>query len=332
MFEKLLQLRDDLPGSVGGVILENLDDEAEYVNLPSKGYFFTGVYKNTTQIKVKKLSYIEEKLLSTPSYFDNETIIEEVLQNVILDKNFPIGELIEIDRNTILWWLRIGAFGGEYSLPYVCFKCKDKGKTKQQQLNWDLTSFTLPDYKADEQELKEKGFITITSGDVLFKVTNYGLQKEKDIVKFIDSLNLKVNTEHKITIKLLSIIKSITKDNVEFSDIKSIYQWLQDNKISFQTSRLLQNEFENINLNIETKQKFICSSCDHKEEVDFPMTKYFFGLNTPEYREHLIKVVNYLNFWGRIDYQSILRMPTHKRRHWCFLTEQNIKTLYNIKS
>ena len=181
-------------------------------------------------------------------------------------------------------------------------------------------------------ELKEKGFVTLEEKGVMFKITNYGLQKEKEVIKFINNLKLKTTSNHKITIKLLSIIKSITTNNEEFSNLDSIYNWLQTNKIPFQTSRLLQSTFDDINISVKTEQTFTCTSCYHKEEVPFPMTKYFFGLNTSEYRDHLVKVVNYLNFWGRIDYQSILRMPTHKRRHWTALTAENLKTLYNIKS
>jgi hypothetical protein len=328
MLERLLQLQNDIPGSSSFNFNEGLDGEVEYLSLPSKGYFYSGVYKNITQVKVKKLSWVEEHLLSTPSYFDNDTVIEEVLRSVIVDKNFPVGELVEIDRNMILWWLRIGAFGSEYSIPYHCSKCSNK----KQQLDWDLTSFTLPEYGEVERELRDKGYIIVSSNDISFFITNYGLQKEKEVVKFIKELKTKTNTDHKTTIKLLCIIKSITYNSTTVHGVEGIYQWLQENKISFKISRLLQSKFEDINLKVKTEQLFVCNSCNYNENVPFPMTKYFFGLNTPEYREHLVNVVNYLNFWGRIDYQSILRMPTHKRRRWCALTEQNIKTLYNIKN
>jgi hypothetical protein len=38
--------------------------------------------------------------------------------------------------------------------------------------------------------------------------------------------------------------------------------------------------------------------------------------------------MNFLVFWGKLDYQSVMRMPTWKRRYWIERTKENLKTLY----
>jgi hypothetical protein len=50
------------------------------------------------------------------------------------------------------------------------------------------------------------------------------------------------------------------------------------------------------------------------------------------YKKYLWESLNYLNFWGRIDYQSIKKMPTYRRRWWIKKTEENLKILFPKKN
>lgn len=304
------------------------DMEAEYVSLPSKGFFYKGVYKNITQLKIKKLSWAEEDMLTTESYYQNGTLFNEILKSVVVDKNFPVEDLIDADKNAILWWLRIGAFGVEYEINHTCPSPECKKKFK---VIWNLGEVMSPDYPEKyEQEIFENGYVELTLKENKFQLIPSTYHKTLLVDSFIKFKIKPTERAYNITKKLLcSIIKIKDKFGNICKDLDSIHNWLIVNSLSLSDSRAIQKCIKEIDLEIDTKQSIQCKNCGNVEEgVSLPMNIYFFGLNTPKYREHLIKSINYLHFWGKLDYQSCLRMSTAKRRDWASLTEENLKILY----
>jgi len=308
----------------------NLDMEAEYITLPSRGIFYKGKYKNVDKLKIKKLGWAEEDMLTTQSYYVNDMLFFEVLKSSIVDKNFPVGELIEIDKNAILWWLRIGAFGREYVIPHICSgeKCK-----KKYDIVWDLGSFQMPDYSLTyEKELLDNNYITVSlpNNKIKFCLAPCSFNKSFEVNSLLNSLKNKDGKTYNITKKLINSIKLIIdEEGKEYSSTAEIYKWLTTNKISLPDSRFLQKCIKEIELEIDTELIAECKHCGHTEPpMSLPMGNHFFGLNTAQYREYLIKSINFLTFWGKLDYQSVLAMSTAKRRSWIDMTHDNLAILF----
>ena len=302
--------------------------EEEYVNLPSRGYFFTSKhYKNIDKVKLKKLSYREEDILTTNSYYDNDSLVEEILRSVIVDKNFPVHEITEIDKDMIFIWLRIGAFGQYYGLSTLCSNCK-----KSLNLTWDLGGFEMPDYPESYiKELKEFGYIKIVNENKEFSLTSPTMEDKKRVKEFLREIN-KDEDKSLVTQQLLLTIKSIKDKEEVIEGVKQVYEWLTKNRLSIQSSRSIQKYGREITLQRDTNLEVICSECfqEHTYTI-LPITKDFFNLRSKDYREFLLNSVNFLVFWGKIDYQSALSLPTYLRRYWIKRTQDNLEILYGKK-
>lgn len=303
----------------------NPDMEAEYITLPSKGYFFTGKYKGITMVKIKKMSWAEEDILTTPSYYENGMLFYELLKSVIVDPHFPIHEIVPIDRNAILWWLKIGTFGRTYEVPYICGESHCE---KKFSITWDLALFEIPDYNLKhEVELAEKGHITFIHDEIEYCITSPTVGKEIEVDQFLERKGLK-RTHTNSTSSLLVSIKKIKEGEHVIEGVAAIHQWLLKKRIPLQVSRLIQNYAKEITLEVDSNQTVICPHCKRSEELSMPMSKNFFGLNSQGYRSYLIESINFLHFWGKLDYHSILLMPTAKRKAWIDMTQKNLAILY----
>jgi hypothetical protein len=267
----------------------NPDIEAEYVPLPSQGAFYKGPFKNLTMLKVRKLNFEDEDILTTKSYYDNGTLFNEILKNAIVDDNgFSSKELTNVDKDAILWWLRIGAFGREYQVPHVCTNpdCKQK-----YNITWDLGSFSMPEYPADcAEELMTNGFRTITLpvSKLEVQLVAPAIGKELDVFKRLTLKKEKLHSsrDFNITGKLLVVIQSAkdAEGNV-YTGMDQVNKWLltsnNGGRISIADSRYIQEKAREIDLEVDTKQDVQCKTCGHIEEgVKMPMSIYFFW---PEY-------------------------------------------------
>ncbi len=267
----------------------NPDAESEYVPLPSQGVFYTGKFKNLTMLKIRKLNFEDEDILTTKSYYDNGTLFNEILKNTVVDENgFPASQLTNVDKDAILWWLRIGAFGQNYEVPHICTNPECK---KKFNIVWDLGSFQMPEYPTDcQEELSLKGSRTITlpGSGLEVKLVAPGIGKEIDIYK---RLNLKKEKsggtrEFNTTGKLLAVIASAKDlDGNVYTSTADVHRWLlsanKGGKISMTDSRYIQEKAREIELEVDTKQDVQCKTCGHLEEgVKMPMSIYFFW---PEY-------------------------------------------------
>ena len=85
----------------------------DVVELPSRGIHYTNKRKS---VRVAYLTAADENILSSPSFLNTNTVIPELLKRKILDRDFPIDEIVEEDRQAILIFLRNTAFGSEYTL------------------------------------------------------------------------------------------------------------------------------------------------------------------------------------------------------------------------
>ena len=81
-----------------------IDPSIEYdvVELPSRGIHYVNKKKS---VRVAYLTASDENILSSPSFLNTNTVITELLKRKILDKDFPIDEIVEEDRQAILIFL-----------------------------------------------------------------------------------------------------------------------------------------------------------------------------------------------------------------------------------
>jgi hypothetical protein len=82
----------------------------DVLELPSKGIYYAN---NKKTVRVAYLTAVDENILSSQKLIASGNVIDELLKKKILDKDLPIDEIIEEDRQAILIFLRNSAFGTE---------------------------------------------------------------------------------------------------------------------------------------------------------------------------------------------------------------------------
>ena len=85
----------------------------DVVELPSRGIHYPNKKKS---IKVAYLTAADENILSSSNLIANNMVTEELLKRKIIDKDFPIEEMVDEDKQAVLIFLRNTAFGSEYSV------------------------------------------------------------------------------------------------------------------------------------------------------------------------------------------------------------------------
>lgn len=265
----------------------NYTEGTDSVPLPSKGVFYRNEYKNLEELRVRPLNYSDEDILSTPSFFEKGTVFNELLNNTIVDSNgFKSKDLVAVDRDMILIWLRSNSFGTDYQVEFKCPKCgfgKGDGKSLGS-ISWDLKKIEMPEFDPTVyDELKEFGYVTITTplrnqkvritvppiGEVTSLEKKYKNLKEKN----------RILKDFTATTTLLSIIQAVESENDVWIYAKDkIDEHFKKIGLPLSDSRYILMQTKEIGLKFDTAQDFICKDCGHVEEgVEMPILhKNFF--------------------------------------------------------
>jgi len=314
----------------GGIDLELLK-EPEFVSLPSKGYFYSGRYKNIDKIKVNKISWEEENLLTTPSYYDNKTIRLELLKSLIVDKRFPIIEMPQIDVDAVLIWSYITLFGQEYSIKTGCSACEHK-----QQLNWHFTELLQPEYslEVDDEIFKNSFFIANVEGYRFYLIPPPPFLVS-EIEAYLINTNKKKSHDFKSTATMLAAIKKLKYKNQEYNNYKEILTQLRETPISLQSLRELKKKIAEIDLQVSLDKDYNCESCGEDNYFKLTVGDTFFGLSNPadmiQYREYASEAIDFLTFWGKVDSITAMKLPVSTRKYKVWKTNENLKILYPSK-
>ena len=177
----------------------------EVVSLPSKGLLYpkeSPLAKG--EIEMKYMTAKEEDILTNANFIKNGTVIDKLLQALIVT---PINydELLIGDKNAILIAARILGYGQEYSFKYT------DSQGDETEATVDLS--TLKEKKIDESLIKsgvnEFTFDLPKSGNtVTFKLLTHGDEKKiEEEIKGLKKINPKSSPD--VTTRFKHIITSI---------------------------------------------------------------------------------------------------------------------------
>jgi hypothetical protein len=224
----------------------------DVVELPSRGIHYTNKRKS---VRVAYLTASDENILSSPSFLNTNTVIPELLKRKILDRDFPIDEIVEEDRQAILIFLRNTAFGSEYILTTF-----DPKTDKEFNTTINLETLKIKDFNLSENADGEYSYYLEKSKvDITFKFLTR--KQEDEIEKIKENWNGN-GVAPIITKQLEMMIKSIggTKDALKIrsfiemmpiKDSQDFRKFIQDNKPGLDlTQTVTTPSGENIQVNI----------------------------------------------------------------------------------
>ena len=91
----------------------------EMVELPSKGYFYTeGHPLSKGKVEVKYMTAREEDILTSQNLIQQGTVIDKLLESLIVDKSIKIDDMLIGDKNAIMVAARILGYGKDYDITY----------------------------------------------------------------------------------------------------------------------------------------------------------------------------------------------------------------------
>lgn len=230
----------------------------DVVVLPSKGKFYT---QKKESIKVGYLTAQDENILLSPNQ-NKEGLINTLLRNKIYEPAFDISQLIDVDVQAILIFLRNTSFGPEYN-----FKIKDPatGKDFEQTVLLEQLSYVDP-----EIEPTEDGLFSFTlpksNSQVKCRILNLGDQKELDKLKEFYPSNMTIPV----------VTKKLEKQIVELDgsrDREKIAQFILQMPIA--DSKFIRNTLSKCEPKLDLERTIIAPSGE-KVTIDVSFGAEFF--------------------------------------------------------
>ena len=91
----------------------------EIVDLPSKGHFYVqGHPLSSGKVEIKYMTAKEEDILTSQNLIQQGTVIEKLLQSLIVDKSVKVDDMLIGDKNAIMVAARILGYGKDYQFTY----------------------------------------------------------------------------------------------------------------------------------------------------------------------------------------------------------------------
>ena len=237
----------------------------EMVSLPSKGLLYpkeSPLAKG--EIEMKYMTAKEEDILTNSNFIKQGTVIDKLLQSLIITK-IDFNELLIGDKNAILVAARILGYGADYSFRYV--------NTQGQEVDASIDLTSLNEKPIDESLFKNGNNFTFTlpkSGNTItFKLLTQGDEKKIDAeIKGLQKIN--PNGSYDITTRLKYMITSINGDHEQ----KSIRDFV-DNFMLAPDARALREYYAKIQPDIDLK--FIPEDENYTGEgITVPISLNFF--------------------------------------------------------
>ena len=234
----------------------------EEVLLPSKGLLYPKDHPLSSGIvEIKYMTAREEDILTNQNYIKNGTVIDKLLQSLIVTQ-FDYNDLLIGDKNAILIAARILGYGSEYEFKYREQKVSiDLTALKEKELDKDLItegknefSYTLPHLK------RLITFKLLTHGDD---------QKIQNEIKGLKKINKQSSSE--VSTRLKHTILSVD-GNYEPKDIRDFV----DNHLLARDARELRKYMTSVNSDVDMTVDLDLPDGTQEEGVSLPIGIGFF--------------------------------------------------------
>jgi len=230
----------------------------EEIELPSKGLIYPKDNAlSSGKIEIKYMTAKEEDILSNQAYIKNGTVLDKLLDSVMVSKDIDHRDLVTGDKNALLIATRILGYGKDYTF-------ERDGK----EHNIDLNSFENNDCDYDKIVDNKNEFsyhLPFSGTDITYKLLTGRDEKKIDAeIKGLQRINKDSNPE--LSTRLKFMILSINGD----TEKKSIRDFV-DNFLLARDSRALREEIKYSQPDVDLRY-----TLESGEEVIVPIGLSFF--------------------------------------------------------
>ena len=240
----------------------------EEVTLPSKGLLYPeGSPLRSGKITMKYMTAKEEDILTNQNYIKNGTVIDKLLQSLIVDTT-KIEDLLIGDKNAILVAARILGYGQEYT-----FKYPHPETGENEEVTIDLIE--ADDKVIDESKMiegKNEFEFELPTSKILL---TFKLLTQADDIKIEAELKglkkINKNASPELTTRLKHVIQSVNGDRT----VKSIRDFI-DNSFLARDARAFRAYLDTVMPDIDLSFDLTFDDGTVIEDVTIPIGVGFF--------------------------------------------------------
>jgi hypothetical protein len=238
----------------------------ETIDLPSGGKLYDKDSPlSSGKIDIKYMTAREEDILTSQNLIKQGTVIEKLLDSLIVTENVKVENLILGDKNAIMVASRILAYGPEYDAEIIHPSTGEK-----INCTFNLTECDFKEISSDINENNFKVKLPVSKVEVTYKILTG--KEEKAIENELNGVKkLKKEVSPELTTRLRHIITSIDGDG-EQNTINNFV-----NNMLSKDSLYLRQEIAKNSPDIDLSQEIEIEG--ETVKVDIPMTVSFFWPN-----------------------------------------------------
>jgi len=263
--EETQQTTQDAAPNLGGL---HFVAPTEFVELPSKGLLYSEGHPLHKQeaIELKLMTAKEEDILVNKSLLKKGVALDRMLQSIIVNKRIKLDDLLVSDKNAMIIAARISAYGPEYKAQINCPSCNASN-------NYE---FDLEDKKVKYIYEHDRDDIQIAeSGNFLITLPKTQVEVEFRLLRGSDEKRLlEANKKNKGIIPLTDQFKTFIVSINGVTDRSLINRFIES--MPAYDSKHLRLAYTEVLPNVDLKQYFECSECDHSQDMEVPFTVEFF--------------------------------------------------------
>jgi molybdopterin converting factor small subunit len=234
----------------------------EMVELPSKGYFyFEGHPLSSGKVEIKYMTAKEEDILTSQNLIQQGTVVDKLLESLIVDKSIKIDDMLVGDKNAIMVSARILGYGKEYEFEYDGVE-QSVDLSKLEAIDLDFSKFTKGQNEFSFELPNSKRTVT-------FKLLSGN--DEKTISAEIEARK-KINKD--VSVELTTRLKQMIL-SVDGKTEKNYINNFVDNEFLSRDSYALREYLVDITPDVDMSVK-ITNSTGKEVEVAVPITVRFF--------------------------------------------------------
>ena len=230
----------------------------EVIELPSKGLLYPESNPlSSGKLEMKYMTAKEEDILSNKSYIEKGTVLDKLLESLVVTKEINVNDLVIGDKNALLIAARVLGYGKDYTFTY-------DGKEHEVDLS------------VLENKIFDESLITKGTNEFSYTLPSTGTEITFKLLTGKDELNVNKEIEglkkiHKdaspeLSTRLKYMITSVVGDR----EAKTIRSFV-DNYLLARDSRALREYIRRIQPDVDLNY-----TLDSGEEVTIPINISFF--------------------------------------------------------
>jgi len=239
----------------------------QFILLPSEGRGYPEGHPlgGKESIEVRYMTAKDEDILSSPALLKKGIAIDRFLENVLMDKKFPVDSLLIGDKNAILIGSRISGYGNLYETEMTCPSCGAKNG-----MTFDLNNKHITSGCEDGKNEKGNYELQLPVSKVNLEIRLLRSKDEKAMIKKIAKIEKTKGENTTLTDQYKMMILTAQGE----TDRSLINQFVD--LMPIEDSRALRDFYKQKNPTIEIIDIFECRSCEYEQELEVPFGADFF--------------------------------------------------------